>query len=213
MRLSLIHLRNPKRLFRLGVNFLLCIQLAFGPFVFRGQVCYVVVHFLHLFVQLSFGIVYGLHLALSSVELEVKFGKAGLAFHQVSVGLYVGLLFLLVAIDPDLSSVFFRSNLLILLHYLVQELLSLNFVLLLKRLVRHRQVFVLALSLEQSPSFNLELFAIRNHHLILFKELILHVSELFLLSFELVLSLLPQIGGQLKISVHLLKVSGLFAVH
>lgn len=49
--------------------------------------------------------------------------------HQIGVSLNVRLLLLLVAVDPDFACVFLGSNLLILLHDLVEQLLALDLVL------------------------------------------------------------------------------------
>ena len=97
-----------------------------------------------LLLQLSLGVVDGVDLDLLVAIFQVKLSVLGVELHQVCVRLDVSLLLLFIAIDPDFACVFLGSDLLILLHDLIKQLLALDFVLFLQRLVLDRQVFYFA---------------------------------------------------------------------
>ena len=86
------------------------------------------------------------------------------------MGLNVRLLLFLIPIDPDLPCVLLRGNQLALLVDLVQELLPLNVVLLLQRLLLYLQGVRFALNLRQLVLLLLELALVRVQHLFFVEE-------------------------------------------
>lgn len=132
-----------------------------------------------LLLQLPLGVVEGVDLDLLIAIFQVKLGVLRVELHQVCVRLDVSLLLLFIAIDPDFSCVFLGSDLLILLHDLVNQLLALDFVLFFQRLVLDRQVFDFAFGIEQLLCFYFESLPVSNHHLVSLYKLVFDILKLF----------------------------------
>ena len=86
------------------------------------------------------------------------------------MGLNVCLLLFLIAIDPDFSCIFLGSNQLALLIDLIQELLPLNVILLLQRLLLNLQGVRFSLDLRQLILLFFKLALVRVEHLFFVKE-------------------------------------------
>ena len=110
----------------------------------------------------------------------------------------MSLLLLLISIDPNLTSVLLRSNLLILLHDLIQELLSLDFILFLYRLLLNVKDVCFTFSFVQLLDLILILPLVFIHEELLLRVRVLHQPVLLTNLFELSLCIEPAVVSSLQ---------------
>ena len=122
-------------------------------------------------------------------------------FHKVSMSFDVSLLLLLVAVDPDLTSVFLGCDELSLLVDLVKQLLLLDVVLLLKRLLFDFERISLALNLSQLLLLLIILPLVGLEHLVTLCVGFAHLLELLVQLVEIILSLLTHFIRLLEMRV------------
>ena len=127
-------------------------------------------------------------------------------FHEVGMSLNVSLLLLLVAIDPYLSGVFLSCDELRLLVDLVKQLLFLDVVLLLERLLFDLERISLALNLSQLLLLLIILPLVRLEHLVTLCVGFADLLELLVQLVEIVFSLLPHFIRLLEMRVCILQV-------
>ena len=127
-------------------------------------------------------------------------------FHEVCMSLNVSLLLLLVAVDPDLSGVFLSCDELSLLVDLVKQLLSLDVVLLFKRLLFDLERISLALNLSQLLLLLIVLPLVGLEHLITLCVGFADLLKLLVQLVEIILGLLPHFIRLLEMRVSIFEV-------
>ena len=113
------------------------------------------------------------------------------------------LLLFLITVDPDFTSIFLCCNQLLLLVDFIEELLALNIILLLQRLLLDLQCVCLALYLRQLTLLLVEFALIYLQHLVALMVCLLYSTELPLKFCELVLSLLTHIVAHSQVLVRI----------